>query len=217
MAYADTNTRPDTTSLLVSLGVNTALITAIIFAAPNLEDSVSPVITEIFTPVADPPPDKPVEIKETTEAKPEPRPFVAPKPIDTKTPPGTEFIMPRGPDIVLPPGPTIDPKPFISTPPPPAPTIISAKPHPGYANQLQPTYPPGMIRDEREGVVTVRVLIGTDGRVRQVSIVSAESPEFAEATERQALKKWRFLPATRDGMPFESWREMTVRFKLPRY
>ena len=31
----------------------------------------------------------------------------------------------------------------------------------------------------------------------------------------QAVSKWRFLPATRDGEAIESWREMTVRFQLP--
>jgi protein TonB len=43
----------------------------------------------------------------------------------------------------------------------------------------------------------------------------ADDPSFLEATRKQALAKWRFLPATRDGQPVESWREMTVRFELP--
>ena len=69
-----------------------------------------------------------------------------------------------------------------------------------------------MIRAEMEGFATVRVLIGTDGRVKQVE---ASDTAFLDATRKQALSKWRFLPATRDGEPVESWREMTVRFQLP--
>lgn len=80
--------------------------------------------------------------------------------------------------------------------------------------ELQPAYPPSLARQEIEGVVTVRVLIGTDGRVKEVQQVSATDPEFFRATQRQALRHWRFKPATRDGIAVESWRQMTVRFKL---
>lgn len=80
--------------------------------------------------------------------------------------------------------------------------------------QIQPDYPTSLARQEIEGYATVRVLIGTDGRVRDVQQVSATDPEFFRATQRQALRYWRFKPATRDGIPVESWREMTVRFQL---
>lgn len=81
-------------------------------------------------------------------------------------------------------------------------------------SQLQPDYPITMARQEIEGVVTVRVLIGTDGRVKDVQQITATDPDFFKATERQALRYWRFKPATRDGVAVESWRQMTVRFKL---
>ena len=59
---------------------------------------------------------------------------------------------------------------------------------------------------EREAIMTrfknkkLRILVGTDGRVRQVQILNATDPDFARATEKQALKAWRFKPATRDGV-----------------
>jgi periplasmic protein TonB len=97
----------------------------------------------------------------------------------------------------------------------PTPFIKAARIDPRYAGALQPEYPPSMIRAEQSGNVTVRVKIGTDGRVKDVQIISSASNEFAEATKRQALRKWRFVPATRDGQPEESWREMTVKFEMP--
>lgn len=60
----------------------------------------------------------------------------------------------------------------------------------------------------------MKVLVGIDGRVKAVELVSADDPGFAEATRRQALRHWRFRPATRDGVPVESWRTMTVRFRM---
>ena len=61
----------------------------------------------------------------------------------------------------------------------------------------------------------VRVLVGTDGRVKAVEAVSASENAFLDATREQALRKWRFTPAMSDGAPIEAWREMTVRFVLP--
>jgi periplasmic protein TonB len=62
--------------------------------------------------------------------------------------------------------------------------------------------------------VVVRVLIGVDGRVKQVERVSADSDGFFEATQRQALARWRFKPATRGGVPVESWKQMNVHFVM---
>ncbi|OHT17736.1 Gram-negative bacterial tonB protein [Sphingomonas haloaromaticamans] len=71
-----------------------------------------------------------------------------------------------------------------------------------------------MARQEIEGVVVVRVLIGADGRVKAVEQVSTTDPAFFEATKRQALRAWRFRPATRDGVAVESWRTMRVKFEM---
>lgn len=79
---------------------------------------------------------------------------------------------------------------------------------------LQPTYPSAMRRAGMEGSVTVRVQIGADGRVLAVEQVSATNDAFFEATRRQALARWRFRPATRDGIPIVSWQTHTVVFRL---
>jgi protein TonB len=62
--------------------------------------------------------------------------------------------------------------------------------------------------------VRVRVTIGVDGRVRAVEQVSATSAAFYRATERQALRHWRFRPATLDGRPVESRLVLEVIFRL---
>ena len=80
--------------------------------------------------------------------------------------------------------------------------------------RFQPSYPSPLVRAGIEGAVTVRVLIGSDGRVKSVELVRATDPAFFEATKAQALRYWRFSPATTDGTATESWRTMTVKFKL---
>ena len=83
-----------------------------------------------------------------------------------------------------------------------------------YARDFQPLYPPAEQRAGRDGAVTLKVLIGVDGRVRDVQQLSATSEEFWRVTQKQALARWRFRPATRDGIPVEAWKTMTVRFHL---
>lgn len=100
----------------------------------------------------------------------------------------------------------------------PTPVLVTVGPEidPAHRGDLQPSYPAAELRAEREGVVTVRVLIGADGRVHQVEQVSATSDAFFRATEGQALRRWRFRPATRGSVPVEAWRTMTIRFVIPR-
>ena len=72
----------------------------------------------------------------------------------------------------------------------------------------------GLLQREIEGKVTIRVLVETDGRVRQASVLSATHADFGKAAEWQALNEWRFKPATRDGKPVEDWQTLTVRFDI---
>lgn len=82
------------------------------------------------------------------------------------------------------------------------------------SRDLQPPYPASEIRAQRGGQVRVRITIGTDGRVTAVEQISATSNAFWEATRQQALRRWRFRPATEDGRPVVATRVMTVTFRI---
>jgi len=96
----------------------------------------------------------------------------------------------------------------------PLPVLVNASVDPRYRADFQPDYPAFERNQGRDGIVVVRVLVGANGRVAAVEQVSATSDAFFDATKRRALSKWRFRPATRDGVAVESWREMTVRFNM---
>lgn len=85
---------------------------------------------------------------------------------------------------------------------------------PRFAGSQQPPYPESEIRAEREGVVSLRITIGPDGRVVSAQRISATNDAFWRATERQALNRWRFRPATEDGRPVQSVKTMNIRFRL---
>jgi protein TonB len=123
------------------------------------------------------------------------------KPVEVSwntTPPGKIEVPPADPP------PT--PKPL------PDPVRMEARLDP--RSELLPDYPPEEQRAEREGNVTIRVFIGPDGRVKRAEKVAAASEAFWRATERHAIRNWRFKPATLDGSPVESVKVMTVKFVL---
>jgi len=94
------------------------------------------------------------------------------------------------------------------------PVRTAAQFDPRFMGALRPPYPASEERAEREGQVTVRVTIGTDGRVKAVERVSATNDAFWRATQRQALSRWRFKPATLDGRPVESSKVVSIAFRL---
>jgi len=197
-----------------ALIITGGMVIAMTFAAPHFIRVLKP--EPIHVRLIPLPPD-PQPIPE--HPKPQPRTqqqpqekIVTPQPL--LPPPPTDFKGDTTPD----PSPPTD---FgtigtgtVIAPPDPPPPLLGAEIDGRYANAFQPTYPPDETRAGREGRVVVRVLIGVDGRVKQVERVSATSDSFYAVTERQALSKWRFKPATRGGIPEQQWKTMAVSFVL---
>lgn len=198
---------------LFAVGLPVALVVAVALSPMVMESKprTTPLIgTIIELPKPPPPPPDVVE-----DAKPMPKASSATDSVDplVKTTPLTNDFVEKGPVIVdLPP---IDPgPPARPADPPPLPKLVFAELDPRFAGAFQPDYPASEQRREVEGVAKVRVLIGTDGRVKAVELVNTDSPGFFEETKRRALAKWRFKPATRGGVAEESWKVMTVRFEI---
>jgi periplasmic protein TonB len=96
----------------------------------------------------------------------------------------------------------------------PEPKIIAVRTDPR-SPPSQPPYPAEMIRMDKEGVVGVEVLVGPNGRVADARIFrSSGFSAFDRSTLDEAKRRWRFLPATRDGVPEAQWHRLQVVFKL---
>jgi len=200
-----------------ALGMSVALVGGLILSSPTVRDTVTRTLTVRHIPLVQPTPEPEPQVVPQVQPHVEPRartPDVVPpvvatpadKPFTVAPIPGSDAGTGLYPiETILPPIPT----------PTPAPVLTGPSVDPRYARDLQPLYPAGEQRAGREGLVTLRVLVGTDGRVLRVERVSAASDAFFAATERQALGKWRFRPATQGGVAVEAWRTMTVRFVLP--
>jgi protein TonB len=200
-----------------AFAINGALIAGLILAAPEITPKPEPTVLKTENiPLELAPPEKPKEQpKIEPEARRDPPIYVPDTPIRTETDNSirttNEPPLPPLPPY-QPPAPTGDP--IVAEPPAPMPPLIGAEQDGRFARDFQPGYPSIELRAQRDGVVRIKVLIGTDGRVKAAQSVSATSDAFFDATRRQALSKWRFKPATRGGVPQESWKTLTVRFEL---
>lgn len=205
-------------SIGASLLISGAIITGMIYSAPNVVRALTGTVVEAYNvkdipppPPIDPPKEKPkVEAKTPTQ----PLPTVPDTIVKTDsqlTLETTKDIPPVQPEITKPvePGP-----PVVVEPAKPLPPLVGARRDPRYAEAFQPNYPASELRAQRDGKVSVRVLVGADGRVKSVEQVSATSQAFFEATRQQALSKWRFKPATRGGTAEESWMTLSVTFQI---
>ncbi len=175
--------------------------------------SPAPPIDTYAVPLDPPPP--PVE-----QVKPAPEAELPAKPLPQR-PTAIDTIVPLPPtDSELTgdtrPGDTLTPLPPSVPPLPPMaePKLTEASIDPRALPAFQPDYPGAMIRQQVEGKVTVRVSIDAQGRVTGVEKIAASDDSFWLATQRHALRKWRFRPATRDGVAVASTKVLTVRFTL---
>jgi len=224
MSYADAEggRRFNPTGLAATFFINGAMILGVVSFVPEAGEAVIDWFPKPFVPTPEAPatpPEAQKPEKQNTKEKTEPRQLVpTTPPAATSGAQGTNTLETgTTTDYVAPPIPPVGGTGEILKtidPPMKLPIRIGAKLDPRYASALQPDYPPALARNDIEGTATVRVLIGPDGRVKQVEKVRATDDGFFEATRRQALAKWRFKPATEDGKPVEAWREMTVRFEL---
>ena len=79
---------------------------------------------------------------------------------------------------------------------------------------VHPVYPVSMRQAGREGVVPIDAIIGRDGTVTSVRVLSAQvHPDFAIAAV-DAVRQWRFSPTLLNGAPVEVVMTVSVRFSL---
>lgn len=84
---------------------------------------------------------------------------------------------------------------------------------PKVTKQEEPVYPMAMRRYGISGDVTVDLIVGTNGRVQSAVVYESDSPGFDEAAV-EAVLKWQFKPALKDGKPVPAKMRVPILFKL---
>jgi len=215
--YAQRNRKP--TRLWVSLGVVVALHVLLLWAISSglatkfvkiAKAPVQAMLLEEIQPVLPPPPPPPVQPPPKT--LPPPPAYVPPAVVPVNTPPPVNAIaaVSSKPQPEAPPAPA----PVVAAPPsPPAPVartaaVISA------ANCEKPEYPSASRRFEEEGTVTLKFLVGADGKVKESAVEKSSGFKRLDEAARQGLAKCQFKPGTENGHAVEGWAGIKYTWKL---
>ncbi|WP_433851922.1 energy transducer TonB [Stenotrophomonas nitritireducens] len=166
-------------------------------------------LPEIVPVAPTPPPPVPVPVVRQT---PPPSRHALPVPVDNAPMPvfATEAVIPL-PAAPTSPTPT-DTGPVADSIAPPAPLAgVQLR----YLHAPAPAYPRDALRVGAQGTVTLRVLVGVDGRPLEVSVErSSGNRSLDNAARSQVLRQWTFQPATDNGRAVQAYGLVPVDFKL---
>jgi protein TonB len=77
-----------------------------------------------------------------------------------------------------------------------------------------PTYPRQARRMGWEGRVLLRVRVDDRGRVDTVRLGRSSGHGLLDRAALDAVRRWRFAPATRGATPVAAWIDVPIRFRL---
>jgi protein TonB len=78
----------------------------------------------------------------------------------------------------------------------------------------KPEYPKTALRNGDTGVVTLALLIGTDGRVADSKVEKSSGFRELDRAAQVGLGLCKFKPGTLDGAPYQSWTKMQYVWSL---
>lgn len=85
--------------------------------------------------------------------------------------------------------------------------------HPVLEHKVRPTYPELARMAHMDGRVVVLAIIGADGVVQATTVLSTTNRIFEEPS-LDAVRQWKYRPATRDGKPVPVYFTILVDFAL---
>lgn len=79
--------------------------------------------------------------------------------------------------------------------------------------QVQPVYPAMALRRRMSGWVEVRFIVGTDGKVSEVTVLRSDPARLFDREATRAVQQWLFEPAQRNGVKVPSTLSRRIEFK----
>lgn len=188
---ADRN--PNWSMIIGIVALHVVTLTALVkFDVIHIAEKKKPLVVELIAEPPAPPADKP---------KPEPVVVEKVQPVVVTPQPIVQTIAPPPPITVT------------TTPPPPKQVTVAAPQPTGpvmvgnldekLLEGSPPRYPMESRRKHEQGTVVVRLLIGADGRVTDISVVQSSGFNRLDQAALQAIRTWRWQPTIRDGQPVE--------------
>src|SRR4051812_34993586 len=181
-----------------------------------LSDVITPPTPKVEPPPPEvkppPPPPQPAVTHKPVPPPPAPKlaaaPQLAPAPA---APTGTVEPQPAPPPITAP----VAETPAPPAPPPPAPARVELPSSSAdYLQNPKPVYPPISKRLGEQGKVIVHVLIGVDGTAQSANLKQSSGYDRLDNAALDTVRKWRYVPGKRGGVPEAMWFDVPVHFVL---
>ena len=129
-------------------------------------------------------------------------PVVSQPPVVTESAP---VPAPPSPPVAARPAAPVSPQPAITSPP---------NFNPAYLNNPRPAYPRLARRNGEEGTVLLRVLVTHEGRAARLELDRSSGFPLLDGAALEAVKEWRFVPASKGAEPVEDWVRVPIVFRL---
>ena len=84
-------------------------------------------------------------------------------------------------------------------------------------NVFKPSYPSSCKRLGHEGTIVLKVTILSKGKCDSIEIIKSAGCESLDKAAIKALKKAKYIPAKRLGIPFTTTKKLAFNFKLEDY
>jgi protein TonB len=216
--------------VLAVVGAHAAIILALAQVHPELRQQIEPLFVSLITPPqpkVEPPPVEVPKVKPRPEAKPVPRKPQAEAPAPSRP---IQAPVERAPVSET----------ALSAPPAaPAPEAASVEPGPGtssgatgtgkggasapvvaprfdvaYLNNPRPEYPRISRRMGEQGKVLLHVFVNAAGQAEKVEIRNSSGYARLDESAREAVRRWKFVPARQGDQPVSAWVLVPVSFVL---
>lgn len=103
-----------------------------------------------------------------------------------------------------------------AAPPSPAPPAPAKPPTAPLAPSMAPPkYPAEAASTGQSGRVVLKLLVRTDGSVKDVVVERSEPAGVFDAAAVEAARKWELTPGMKDGQPVEGWVRVPIEFEAP--
>lgn len=203
--------------LLLAIALHAAALFYPMQSVVGMLDSAppSPVIVRLTQPApatpprVQPPPAPPKNMPRRERPAPTPQPVIAMAPAQASPP--AAFTVPAA--LTAPSAaPAASAAPVAS--PTPALTVSAARFDAAYLDNPRPNYPPLSRRRGEEGKVLLRVRVSPDGTAAAVDVEKSSNFIRLDETARQAVARWRFVPAKRGDEAIEATIIIPLVFRL---
>lgn len=203
--------------LLAHVAVAWLLTLGMLSQQPTTGETDNIIMASVIMDTPAPPAPKPQPVQPKVKPQPRPKPTPVVQPQLQPSPVVTQAAPTEAAPIVPAAAPTPASAPAAGNQRPnttPSPAVVLPSTNADYLNNPTPPYPRISRRMGEQGTVVIRVFINTEGRAEKAEIRTSSGYTRLDDVALDTVKRWRFVPGKRAGVPEAMWFNVPVRFVL---